>query len=93
MSDITVIPPIRILPDITIPFLDPIDIEVYLESIGNPMILSTIQALFSNIPISIDLNGDIDVAGVKFSTKFNLCPLICSEGFVKTPLGTCIKIP
>lgn len=89
MADVTVLPPIRFLPDITVPFTDPIDVEVYLESIANPLIVNAIRLAFPGIPVSVDLNGDINVAGVAFSSKFNLCPLICPPGLTKSPIGTC----
>lgn len=93
MPDVTVLPPIRVLPDITVPFTDPIDVELYFESISNPIIVSALNTAFPGVPITIDLNGDIDVAGVKFSSRFHLCPLSCPTGFQKTSFGTCERVP
>lgn len=89
MPDISVIPPTRFLDDIYLPFVDPILQEEFLQGLANPLIVDSITLLFPGIPVVINLEGNIEVGGILFSTKFKLCkkPCVCGN----FPLGGCIE--
>lgn len=83
MPDITVIPPFKIADDIWLPTNSSFASET-LEDLASTLMVTTINSLFPNLPVSLNLDGTINVAGVDFALEFNLCPKICPPGTVKS---------
>lgn len=88
-SDITIIPPFRFYDDVSIPFVDVSDQETFLQNIANPLIVLAIKKIYPGANITINAEGNIDVNGVEFSTKFDLCQRTCLCG--RKPFGGCVE--
>lgn len=79
-NDISIIPPTKFLDDISIPVIDVVAQEEFLQLIANPLIVTAINSIVPNSIVTINLDGNIDINGVEFSTKFKLCRRECRCG-------------